>query len=357
MIPFYKPSIDVDEIKDSVLSSLSSGQVTNWGVYSTELESLISYYLGRKSILLASGTHALTIGLLGMAEYGLIPKHNAKILVPSFTFFASIMAILWAGMIPVFCDIYPDTFTIDINSATGDYDAVMPVNIFGVQHSLEESFGKPIIGDLSHGFGSYSSNTKTGTRETVACFSSSITKPMQSIEGGILSADDDIIGYAEKFRNWGSPKGKYDCEIIGQWSKITEINSIVGISSFNNLSSSIQRKNKIANLYKLLLGNKVGYQFVDSEYLSTYKDFAVLFENNNTRDFVSTALDSKNIGNKKYFYPPVHCMSCFRDNYKKLHLPVTEDISSRILCLPIFGSLKYSEIVEISNTVLSVINR
>jgi len=357
MIPFYKPNIDINMVKDSTIDVLKSGQVTNWGSYSRTLESEIKEYLGRPVVLTACGTHALTFGLLALEHCGLIPK-NAKILVPSFTFYASVHAIIWANMVPVFCDVHPDTYTIDINSTTKDFDAVMPVNIFGVHYDIDnikKLTDKPIIGDNSHGFGGTYSNEKNGTLETISCFSSSITKPMQTIEGGILAADADIVEFVRNFRNWGSVHGEYDCKYSGQWSKITEINSIVGLSSLAHLVDSINKKNEIAAMYKERLRAYVEFQNIPENIKTTYKDFSVLFKSNAIRNKISSILDQHQIGNKKYFYPPVHKMQCFENSHALEKLPVTNDISDRILCLPMYDFITEEDTDCICNTIIDAL--
>jgi len=357
MIPFYKPNIYVDAIKEEVLQTLAQGMVTNWGSNTHKLEENISEYLGRPAALTACGTHALTFGLLALEHFGLIPK-NAKILVPSFTFYASAHAIIWANMTPIFCDINPETFTIDIDSTNEHFDAIMPVNIFGVHYDTKDLMSKsnkPIIGDNSHGFGGYFHNDRNGSLENIACFSSSITKPMQTIEGGIVAADEAVIDFIKKFRNWGSPSGEYNCIYAGQWSKITEINSIVGLSSMIHLNISVNRKNEIASLYKEKLNDYVEFQTVPQYVKSTYKDFSVLFPTKEIRDTVSTKLDEKRIGNKKYFYPPVHTMTCFKGKYDGLKLPVTNNISDRVLCLPIYDNLTEEDINTVCTAVIEAL--
>ena len=357
MIPFYKPSIDIDMVEEHVVDALKTGQVTNWGQYTKVLETDIEKYLGRPVVLTACGTHALTFGLLALAHHGLIPK-NARVLVPSFTFYASVHAIIWANMTPVFCDIHQDTYTMDIDSAIGYFDVVMPVNIFGVHYDINQikkKTNKPIIGDNSHGFGGSFSDKRNGTLEDVSCFSSSITKPMQTIEGGILAANTHIVEFVRDFRNWGSPHGQYDCRYAGQWSKITEINAIVGLSSMMHLSTSVDRKNEIANMYKEKLGSAVEFQIIPENVKTTYKDFSILFTEKSVRDRVSAVLDENKIGNKKYFYPPVHKMQCFGTTYLTEKLPVTNNISDRILCLPMYDSITEEDIADICKTIIDAL--
>jgi dTDP-4-amino-4,6-dideoxygalactose transaminase len=247
---------------------------------------------------------------------------------------------------------------MDIDSAIGYFDVVMPVNIFGVHYDINQikkKTNKPIIGDNSHGFGGSFSDKRNGTLEDVSCFSSSITKPMQTIEGGILAANTHIVEFVRDFRNWGSPHGQYDCRYAGQWSKITEINAIVGLSSMMHLSTSVDRKNEIANMYKEKLGSAVEFQIIPENVKTTYKDFSILFTEKSVRDKVSAVLDENKIGNKKYFYPPVHKMQCFGTTYLTEKLPVTNNISDRILCLPMYDSITEEDIADICKTIIDAL--
>lgn len=352
MIQFYKPNISLETIRESLHSAISTGQVTNFGKEMRHLEDLLSNYLERPCCLVASGTHALTFSLLALAAQDKIPK-KAKVLVPSFTFFASIHSILWAGMEPVFCDIYPDTFTLDISTAQESYDCIMPVNVFGVQHNLDAINSRSnalCVGDLSHGFGGYRYSEKIGTTEHVACFSTSITKPFQTVEGGLIAADKDIIEWIKVFRNWGNP-GDYDCTIVGQWSKFTEINAIIGAESFQKIDLSVKIKNSIASKYKYYLEDSVEYQHVPNNTISTFKDFSILLKNEQQRDKVYMALKENSVDSKKYFYPPVHKMKCFEDTYGLMSLPITEGISRRILCLPMHDFLSDEDISLIASII------
>jgi len=352
MIPFFKPIVDYNKIETNIKEIFTSGQLTNWGKYVDTLENKVSEYLERPAILVACGTHALTFSLLALAHLKTIPK-NAKILVPSFTFYASIHAIIWAGMVPVFCDIYPDTFTMNLSTATDDYDAIMPINIFGAHYTTKEfmSLDKPIIGDNSHGFGGSMNNIKNGTWEDIACFSTSITKPFQTIEGGIIASNKEVIAFIKNFRNWGSPHGLYDCVVVGQWSKITEINALTGLYCLNHLEESINIKNEIAQVYKNNLSGIVEFQHIPQDTKTTYKDFAILFEDSKLRNKISDILTTHKIGNKKYFYPPVHKMNCFYGMYDKLNLPITNNIADRVLCLPIYDTMSEKELVIICNEI------
>lgn len=350
MIPFYKNQIISDEVNFKIKNALETSKVTNFGKYCVELESEISKYLGRPACLVASGTHALTLGLQALAELKYIPK-DSKVLVPSFTFFASVHAIILAGMTPVFGDIENESYTLE--TTTDYYDIIMPVNIFGVQPTFNNFLA---IGDLSHGFGSgFINGAKTGVEETVSCFSTSVTKPMHTIEGGIVAGTQDIVDRVKILRNWGNP-GDYDCITLGQWSKISELHCIVGLNSIKNVEKSIAKKNIIAKQYKEYLGNIVRYQKVPDNYISSYKDFSILFETKELRDKAEQSLKENSIDTRKYFYPPVHKMKCFNGKYDHLdsELVNTIYVSDRILCLPIYDSLMENEIEKISKIIKAI---
>jgi dTDP-4-amino-4,6-dideoxygalactose transaminase len=363
MIPFYKANCLSSDLIHMVKEQLQSGQLTNFGPACRALEARISEYVNRPACMVASGTHALTIALILLQRRGVLPE-RARILIPSFTFFATMHAVLWANMIPVFADIYEDDFTIDIKTAQEEYDAIMPVNIFGVQHHLLtlDQTDVPVIGDLSHGFGGDRLNIKNGSLETVACFSTSVTKPFQTVEGGIIIGDQSLIDEVKIFRNWGNP-GDYNCVSLGQWSKISELHCAVGLESFKNLQRSIDEKHGIAHYYQehledVVSAGKIRFQeFSDdsSDIYTTYKDFAVIFNDFGTREKVTQALLAEKIDCKKYFYPQIHKMKCFKGAYDSVRLPITEKIADTVLCLPIYDTLQEYQIEDICDVIKGVL--
>jgi dTDP-4-amino-4,6-dideoxygalactose transaminase len=336
-IPFYKGDLG-NFVNDSLRDVMSSGMITNYGKYYEELRSEVEKYLSPyKVTLVASGTHALTLSLLALKNTGKLPV-NARILVPSFTFIASVQAVLLAGMTPVFSDIFEDDWTINIDSSSNDFDAVMPVNIFGVQPIIEEDL--ITIPDLSHAFGGNLYGKKNGTKGTICAFSTSVTKPFHTVEGGIVaSADEELIKEVSSMTRWCLTKD-YDCTGEGQWSKMSELHAIVGLESLKTLESSIEKKTKIASMYEeRLFSLPVQFQQISDRCKpacckTTYKDFAILVPANKRAKIVK-ALENNQIGYKLYFSPAVHETTYFKKLCPKVHLPVTEEISSRIICLPI----------------------
>jgi dTDP-4-amino-4,6-dideoxygalactose transaminase len=348
MIPFYKGNLG-NFINNSLRDVMSSGIATNYGRYYEELkDKLEEHFNPGKVALVASGTHALTLSLLALKNKGILPE-NARILVPSFTFIASVQSILLAGMKPVFADIFKGDWTIDIDSATGDFDAVMPVNIFGVQPEIDESL--ITIPDLSHAFGGTLDGQKNGIKGTICAFSTSVTKPFHTVEGGIVvSKDEDLINDIHSMSRWCLTKD-YDCLGLGQWSKLSELHALVGLESFKVFNSSIAYKTKLAEEYKKNLEDlPVEFQLVPDECKSTYKDFAILVPAERRVDILA-ALEANQIGYKLYFSPAVHETTYFKKLYLNQSLPVTEMISSQVVCLPIHQDISIQDVEFICSTI------
>jgi len=346
MVAFYKGDLG-NFINESLEDIVSSGIATNSGKYFCELQQKIEEYLcPRKVALVASGTHALTMSLLALERAGLI-QPKARVLVPSFTFIASIQAILLANMRPVFADIDMETWTIDIRNTQGDFDCVMPVNIFGVQPEIATKY--PIVHDLSHGFGGSLNGKRNGTTGTMCAFSCSITKPFHTIEGGIVTSDsEEIIKDVSSMARWHLTKD-YDCIGPGQWSKLSEVHAVAGLESFKTFEQTIQKKDQIVAAYKeALSGLPITFQKIPDNCRTTHKDFAILVPANKRAKIIEM-FESEGIGYKLYFSPAIHQTKQFR--LSPWALPITTNIASRIICLPVHRWVSDGDIERISSIV------
>lgn len=343
MIPFYKADMK-NFIGSELLSAVLSGQVTNFGAYYEQLKVRLEAYLGQSVALVASGTHALTLSLIALRNCGILPD-KARILVPSFTFIASVQSILLAEMVPVLADIKPDTFTIDLEKDCPQYDAIMPVNIFGVQPELPTD--KIIIGDLSHGFGGQLHGRLNGTEGTINAFSTSVTKPFHTIEGGIVtSKNKELVQNVYRMSRW-CLDDRYDCSGIGCWSKMSELNAIAGLKSLENLDNNLKQKENLVNYYKIILQDlPITYQHIPLDSQTTYKDFCICVPPER-RNHILKVLTQHNIGYKLYFSPAVHQTSYFKDRLEYIDLSVTNTIAASVICLPIHHEITRDNIDHI----------
>src|SRR5690606_6999329 len=133
--------------------------------------------------------------------------------------------------------------------------------------------------------------------------------------------------------------------------KISELNAAMGTHTLPTIEDAIKRRYQIAGEYQRLLGNNVKYQKISANDRTTYKDFAVLFENKEQRDRVYNHLENSGIQTKKYFMP-IHRTDRY---WLPVDLPNTEKVADTILCLPCFNSIKQFEIEEVSAKIIEVL--
>lgn len=347
MIPFYKADMR-SFIGEELFTAVLSGQVTNFGKYHGLLQHQLEEFLHQPIALVASGTNALTLALLALRNLGRLPS-KARILVPSFTFIASVQAILLADMVPILADIKSDTFTLDYNKDYPAYDAIMPVNIFGVQPELPTD--KIIIGDLSHGFGGQLHGRLNGTEGTINAFSTSVTKPFHTIEGGfVTSGDKELINNIRSMSRWCLDEN-YDCSGVGTWSKMSELNAIAGLKSLENLSKNLELKDKLVYAYKeALSGLPIQYQLVPEDCKTTHKDFCICVPTELRAKVIHT-FQQNSIGYKLYFSPAVHQTTYFKNKLARGDLSTTEKIAASIICLPMHHALTLDNVSFIGETI------
>jgi dTDP-4-amino-4,6-dideoxygalactose transaminase len=236
-----------------------------------------------------------------------------------------------------------------MNAAYGNFDAIMPVNIFGVQPVIPE--GIPVVADLSHGFGGSLDGKKNGTIGTVCAFSCSITKPFHTIEGGIIASEnEEIIKDVTSMARW-CLTDDYNCTGAGQWSKLSEVHAIAGLESFKTLAQAIGHKNIIAKQYKEAFGTlPIEFQKIPTGCETTRKDFAILVPAK-MRAKITANLKEKGIGYKLYFSPAVHETDYFKTILPRYYLPITQDVASRIICLPIHQDLSENDILHVADVI------
>ncbi|MBJ6746595.1 DegT/DnrJ/EryC1/StrS family aminotransferase [Streptococcus sp. 121] len=336
------------------------------GRFLEKYEDQVGEYL---SVPYVSAVSSGTIGLILTLEALGIGKGD-EVIVPSFTFCATVHAIEKVGANPVFVDCDLKTFTLSTDdleiALSNKTKAIMGVHIFGVSADVYklEKFAKKhnikLIFDAAHAFGSTIDGTALGRFGDVSVYSTSPTKTLVTGEGGlVVTKDKEIDNKIKLLREYGNP-GDYDCTVIGINGRLGELAAITGLMSLSELESNLNVRERIGNYYiKQLSGVKgITTQFIPENCFSTFKDLAILIDESEfglDRDSVVRCLNLEGIPTRNYFFPPVHKMKCYTD-FSKLELVNTEQISNNILCLPMHPYIKESDIdliVEILNSISS----
>jgi dTDP-4-amino-4,6-dideoxygalactose transaminase len=336
-----------EQMGPGIKEILASGMVTK-GHWLEDFEQAIAHHLEVKH---AVGVSSCTTGL--MLTYQAL-RLEGEAVVPSFTFMATVSALVWAGLRPVFVDVDPRTQNLDplaVDKAiTPNTSAIVAAHIFGNPADIEgltevaARYNVKLVFDAAHGFGSLYQGAPLGPQGVAQSFSLSPTKLLIAGEGGIVATDDDDL--AERIRmgrEYGN-SGNYDSAFAGMNARMPEINALMGLHSLKMLEEAARRRNAVVDLYRRELGALpgIGFQEIRPGDRCSYKDFSITIDPQEfgmSRDDLAVALAAENIDSRKYYDPPVHRHTAYRHFSEGVELPVTDLLASRSLSLPLWSNM------------------
>jgi len=349
-IPVSKPFFGVEEI-EAVKRVVKSGWLSA-GKEVKKFEKKFAEYIGTKyGIATDHGTSALHVALAAI-EVG----REDEVIVPSFSFSASADVVLFQRAKPVFVDIEEKTYTIDSEkieeAITERTKAIIPVHLFGQSAEMDKimKIAKEhklyVIEDAAESHGSEYKGRRTGSLGHIGCFSFYPNKNMTTGEGGICTTNDKKL--AKKImmlRNHGrdKSKGNYFHVMLGFNYMMTDLQATIGLVQLKRLNWVIKQKIKMAEYYTKQF-KKIGgvtTPFVKHYNKHTYMFYPILIKN---RDKIAKSLSQHGIETSKAFYPPIHEQPVYQKlGFENIRLPVTEEISKRVLCIPLWVGLKRTQ--------------
>ncbi|HWN09794.1 MAG TPA: DegT/DnrJ/EryC1/StrS family aminotransferase [Pyrinomonadaceae bacterium] len=351
-VPIVKPVLpEIGDLAQELGDILQSG-ILSKGATLGRFEDEIAAHLGVKH---AVGVSSCTTGLmLTYQACGL----TGDVVVPSFTFMATVSALRWAGLRPIFADVDAKTTNLDPVAAeeaiTPQTQAIVAVHNSGNPAEIDalelvaRKHGIRLIFDSAHGFGSLYQGRALGPQGDASVFSLSATKLLVAGEGGIVATnDDEIAGRVRIGREFGNC-GNYDSVHPGLNARMTEFNALLGRHGLRNLEAAALHRNRIATLYRQKLSGLPGVRFqqVKSGNRSSCKDFSVMIDADAfglTRNELSDALAAENIETRKYYDPPVHLQRAYEKFARPgQKLPNTDLLASSILSLPMWSDMDAS---------------
>ncbi|MBA3582352.1 MAG: DegT/DnrJ/EryC1/StrS family aminotransferase [Gammaproteobacteria bacterium] len=315
------------------------------------LEKETAHYLNAKhTVTCANGTDALHLALLA-AGIGA----GDEVITTPFTFIATAEAICYVGATPVFVDIEADTFNISVNAIakaiTKKTKAILPVHLFGQPANLAEiqkladAHKLLVIEDCAQSFGASINKQQTGSFGALGCFSFFPSKNLGGFgDGGLISTNDDH--YAERLlqlRNHGS-KVRYYHDIIGYNSRLDEIQAAILRVKLKHIDSYNQNRRRVAQQYTQQLNDlPLRAPIEDGIGVHIYHQYTTLLNDANKRADVMQHLTQQGIACAVYYPVPLHQQKAFAQaGYGAL--PITEDVTSRCLSLPIFPEMTDAQI-------------
>ncbi|MBF0344533.1 MAG: DegT/DnrJ/EryC1/StrS family aminotransferase [Nitrospirae bacterium] len=354
-----------------VESIFQGGWLTNYSRYVRELEERLAIYLGVKHVIvMANGTLALQVAYKALGLTG-------EVITTPFTFIATSSSLAWEGLTPVFVDIDQKTYNIDpgrIEEAiTDNTSAIVAVHVFGNPCALEDiqqialRHGLKVIYDAAHSFGvGYEGRSVLGWGD-VSTLSFHATKIFHTAEGGAVVTNDDCFeARVRKMINFGIT-GPESIVTLGINAKMSELHAAIGLSMLDDMDNIICLRKSRYVKYINSLSDKIILQCHNPNVSYNYAYFPVVFETEALLLKVEKALKEKDIHPRRYFYPSLDTLYFLQNKEAALSIPhapslvgggalaISNSVSRRILCLPIYESLDINDQERIIETVNGVV--
>jgi dTDP-4-amino-4,6-dideoxygalactose transaminase len=326
--------------------------VTNQGPLVQELEKQLQSYLGVKNIqFVSNGTIALQLAIKALDLKG-------TIITTPFSYVATTTSILWENCTPVFVDIEDKTFCIDTNKIEGSITeqtcAILATHVYGYPCDVDkiEKIAKrhnlKVIYDGAHAFDVKVNNTSILNFGDVSTLSFHATKLFHTIEGGALVTNDDEL--AEKiflYKSFGHRGDDYFT--IGINGKNSEFHAAMGLCNLPKVQSFIQKRKEIFNLYiECLSASSLQFPEKPKNVEYNYAYFPIVFSCEKEMMQAKNLLAENKINTRRYFFPSLNKLPYFSGNCCN----ISEDIASRVLCLPFYQQLEVSQVKNISEIIL-----
>lgn len=329
--------------------------LTNRGELTLELEKKLKNFLKSNAIIITNnGTIPIQIALK-------ILGNNGEIITTPFSYVATTSSIVWENCKPVFVDIHPEYLTIDetkIEAAiTSKTTAILATHVFGNPcHVLEiEKIAKKhhlkVIYDAAHAFGvTYNEKALFNYGDVSTC-SFHATKIFHTGEGGALFCNDDAL-YQQLFysHNFGH-KGPIEFQGLGINAKISELQSAMGLAVFNHIDTIFEERKKVVDFYTANLNfTTISTLKIRENTKWNYSYYPVIFDTEKQLLQAIQLLNTENIFPRRYFYPSLNTLNYVTSK----SMPISEDISSRILCLPLYVGLSKNELQKITTLINTI---
>lgn len=362
-IPFAKPYITREEEK-AVVHVLRSGWLIQ-GKQVHDFEEEAKTFLGcNHAVAASSGTSALHMACLLAG----IQKGD-EVIVPAYTFVATVNAVLYAGALPVFADIDGRTFNLDVRALekciTRKTKAIMAVHQFGLPAEIDSIYALArkhklkVIEDAACAFGSGYKGRKIGGRGRYVCFSFHPRKFVTTGEGGLLCTDShETAEKARRIRHHGasfhSSRRKSPASLfyekymdMGYNYRMSNVHAAIGLMQLKKINFIMKNRNQLAKRYVHFFqkhGEDILPPFVPVHCTHNYQSFAVLLPERLKlqRDKILLKMENMEISCRRGIHP-VYSEPYYRKIFGSVHLPVTESVYRRTILLPIYTGLKRSE--------------
>ena len=325
-----------------------------------ELEERLKNYVGtRHCIGASSGTDTLLIAMMALG----IGPGDEVITVP-FTWISTAEMIALIGATPVFVDIDETTWNMDVSklesAITEKTKAIMPVGIFGqtadmigINEIASRNGNLPVIEDAAQSFGATHHGKKSGGLSTIGSTSFFPSKPLGCYGdgGGLFTNDDELAERMRHIRVHGQTE-RHHHPILGINGRLDTLQAAILLEKLEIFDDEILRRQEVAQAYGDGIRNSsITLPIVGPSNTSVFAQYTILSSN---RDVLAASLKKAGIPSVSYYAVPLHLQPVFADlGYKKGQFPITEDVASRGLSLPMNPYLSEEEVAAVCDVIVA----
>jgi dTDP-4-amino-4,6-dideoxygalactose transaminase len=293
---------------------------------------------------------------------------KGEVITTPFTFASTTHAIVRNGLKPVFCDIDPRDYTIDVSKIesliTKDTCAIVPVHVYGCLCDVEaiediaKRHGVKVIYDAAHAFGVEYKGRGAGSFGDASMFSFHATKVFHTIEGGAITTDDkELMNKLWKLKDFGI-KDEEVVDGIGANAKMNEFCAAMGLCNLVHVDEEIEKRRHVFERYMEGLEGLDGVRLLKAQkdVKPNYAYFPVVIDENKfgaDRQKVIDSLKAEDIYTRKYFYPLTSDMDCYKGRFDSSLTPVAKETADRVITLPMSASLNLEDVDRICKIIRS----
>lgn len=356
---------DIKDMDEMIGRIWESKVLSNNGNMVKQLESELATYLDASYLsLFSNGTVALQLACR-------LLRLSGEVITTPFTFAATVHALAWNNIKPVFCDIEEDSFNLNPELVealiTPKTTAILPVHVFGRPcrvydiQAVADKYGLKVLYDAAHAFGVKMDGKSIASFGDVSMFSLHATKIFHTIEGGALTFHSPHMKErADSLRNFGNRPNENVAE-PGTNGKLNEVQAAVGILVLKKVEAEIARRREVTVLYRQLLEGVPGIKVSgDVEGVShNYPYFVIRVDKSGyglSRDELFEKLKKYNIFARKYFYPLCSNFQCYGGlpSAARSRLPVANKIAETVLALPLHGRMTDNDVMKVCGIIQGI---
>jgi len=334
------------KLQEAFANVVESGQFI-MGRFVEEFEQQFADYIGvRHAVGLSSGTDALLVSMMAM---GIGP--GDQVITTPFTFFATAGSIARLGATPVFVDINPRTYNMDVDAIesaiTDKTKAIIPVHLFGLScrmsriMEIADRHHLQVIEDCAQACGAMSKGSRVGSIGHVGCFSFYPTKnlPAMGDAGAVTTSDEALAQRIRQLRNHGAAKADYFPHVGGNF-RLDALQAALLSVKLPHLDDWAERRRKLADRYERYLEElPLGIPFEADHRYHVYSQYTVRVHGE-ARDKIRDHLAADDIGSRVYYPTPLHLQPCFKHLGRgRGSFPAAELAASEVLSIPCYPDL------------------